>query len=59
MMNKICVPCPDCNKILDIANCEVSEIIECPDCGVELEIILVDGNKKFKHLEIEGEDWGE
>ena len=50
------IACPECGKILNISNCEATEIVECPDCGVELEVVIVKGIKSLKILELEGED---
>ncbi|MHB9034098.1 MAG: lysine biosynthesis protein LysW [Anaerolineae bacterium] len=52
--------CPECAAEieLDINNMMVGEIIDCPDCGVELEVI----NTSPLTLELapeEEEDWGE
>jgi len=36
------------------------EIVSCPDCGMDYEVILGDeGKVDIKPAEIEGEDWGE
>ena len=51
--------CPECEASIDLdADVEEGEITECPDCGVELEVV------KVNPLELavapqEEEDWGE
>ncbi len=34
--------CPECEAIIDEEFEDVGEIISCPECGVELEVISVD-----------------
>lgn len=52
--------CPECGAILDLEDPVIREIVECPDCGSELEVISVEKDKvSLKAAEIEGEDWGE
>ena len=53
------VVCPECEAeiVLD-SEVEESEIIVCPDCGVELEVVSVDPLKVEVAPEVE-EDWGE
>jgi alpha-aminoadipate carrier protein LysW len=51
--------CPECSAQLDIADdVEVGEILVCPDCGVELEVLSVDPLSVDLAPEVE-EDWGE
>lgn len=50
--------CPECEGVLGLESVEVGEIVQCPECGVELEVLGVDP------LELglapdEEEDWGE
>lgn len=53
------VLCPECEAELALGpNVEESEIIVCPDCGVELEVISVDPIEVAVAPEVE-EDWGE
>jgi len=51
--------CPECaaELILD-DDVEAGEIIVCPDCGVELEVVSVDPVAVEPAPEVE-EDWGE
>ncbi len=53
------VLCPECEAALMLdADVEESEIIVCPDCGVELEVMSVDPLEVEMAPEVE-EDWGE
>ena len=53
------VKCPECEAeiVLD-TNAEVGEIIVCPDCGVDLEIVSL-SPAKVEVAPMEQEDWGE
>ena len=53
------VPCPECvcNLNFDV-NTEVNEIVVCPDCGVDLEVIALDP-VTIEMAPMEEEDWGE
>ena len=31
--------CPECGGSLGLESAEVGEIVQCPDCGVELEVV--------------------
>ncbi len=51
--------CPECTAELKLEdNIQQGEIIVCPDCGVELEVMAVDPLKLELAPEVE-EDWGE
>ena len=51
--------CITCGLVLDIEDgTEVNEIILCPDCGTELEVVTLDPVTVEKAPEVE-EDWGE
>ncbi len=54
-------PCPECDAEVKIPHdVIIGEIVSCPDCGQELEIVeIANGNVKVKVAEVEGEDWGE
>lgn len=52
-----CVEC-DGDLELDTDNLEVGEIVICPECGVELEVLKASPVKLGKAPE-EEEDWGE
>lgn len=58
MMKTKCTECDADVKVPDDAI--VGEIVSCPDCGQELEIVEIkNGAVKVKVAEVEGEDWGE
>jgi len=51
--------CPECAAELDLApGVEEGEIIVCPDCGVELEVMSVNPITLDLAPEVQ-EDWGE
>ena len=51
--------CPECAADLDLAaDVEEGEIVVCPDCGVELEVVSLDPLAVELAPEVE-EDWGE
>lgn len=50
--------CPECAAELQIAPRLVGEIVDCDDCGVELEVRNLDPVQVEPAPEIE-EDWGE
>ena len=53
------VSCPECDAEVTLAeNTEVSEIIVCPDCGVDLEVIALEP-ATVQLAPMEEEDWGE
>jgi len=50
--------CPECEGALSLSNVMKGEIVVCPDCGVDLEVMSVNPIE----LELapqEAEDWGE
>ena len=53
--------CTDCDGTIDFPDdCLVSEIISCPDCGLDYVVIEEEsGLLAIKELTLEGEDWGE
>lgn len=53
--------CPECAAECEIPDDVVKgEIVSCPDCGLELEVIEIsDGKAVLKIVQVEGEDWGE
>jgi len=57
----ILTTCPDCLAEIEIyEDVMVGEIVECSDCGLELEVEKVEGNQvEIQRLSIEKEDWGE
>lgn len=53
------VECPECAATVELpADVEVGEILVCPDCGVELEVVGLDPVAVDLAPEVE-EDWGE
>jgi alpha-aminoadipate carrier protein LysW len=53
------VSCPECAAEIKLAEgTEVGEIIVCPDCGVDLEVISLNP-AKVQLAPMEEEDWGE
>lgn len=51
--------CPECAAELDMApDVEEGEIVVCPDCGVELEVVSTNPLQLDLAPEVE-EDWGE
>ena len=51
--------CPECMAEIDLAeDTELHEIIVCPDCGVELEVLSLDP-PEAEMAPMEAEDWGE
>ena len=51
--------CPECEATLNLdATLIEGELVPCPDCGAELEVVSVDPLELALAPEIE-EDWGE
>ncbi len=51
--------CPVCEGEVELADDTVAgELIECPDCGSELEVLEVNPPRLAEAPEVE-EDWGE
>ena len=51
--------CPECAAEIELeADVMVGEIVECPDCGVELEVVNLDP-PTLELAPEEEEDWGE
>ena len=52
--------CPECDAEIELEDPVVREVVECAECGVELEVESIDGEKvKLVVAELQGEDWGE
>lgn len=53
--------CPDCEREIKLPDgAVIGEIVSCPDCGLELEVKQINGDKvDLKEISIEKEDWGE
>jgi len=53
------VICPECEAQIELAaDTEVGEIIVCPDCGVDLEVMSLEP-ATIQLAPMEQEDWGE
>ena len=51
--------CPECEAAIELeAGTEENEIIVCPDCGVDLEVISLNP-PAVELAPMEAEDWGE
>ncbi|MCS6843526.1 MAG: lysine biosynthesis protein LysW [Caldilineales bacterium] len=50
--------CPECDAVLTLTDPLQGEIVPCPDCGVELEVVSVSPLTLDLAPE-EEEDWGE
>jgi alpha-aminoadipate carrier protein LysW len=50
--------CPICGCGLAYDNLELSELLPCPDCGTDLEVVSIDPTI-FDTAPEEQEDWGE
>jgi alpha-aminoadipate carrier protein LysW len=50
--------CPECDAVLDLANVVQGEIVVCPDCGVDLEVVNLEP-VSVALAPMEQEDWGE
>ncbi len=60
MTEVIVSACPECSGNVELDNPVIREIVECPECGAELEVSeLKDKSAKLIVAELEGDDWGE
>lgn len=50
--------CPECDATLTLTDVIEGEIVPCPDCGIELEVVSVEPLHVALAPQIE-EDWGE
>lgn len=50
--------CPECEATFDLSGVLRGEIVPCPECGVELEVVSVEP-LKLEPAPMEQEDWGE
>lgn len=48
--------CPMCNIEINLDGCEENDIIECPNCGIDLEIVSL-MPPVLEELLREDEDW--
>ena len=55
--------CQECGATIEVPDDALpGEIIACPDCGTEYEVVSIDpkaGKVELKPAEEVGEDWGE
>jgi len=52
------VNCPECDAPLNLKEVVQGEIVQCPDCGVDLEVVSVEP-LQVELAPMEEEDWGE
>lgn len=58
-MNDVAVACPECGADISLSgDVEKGEIVQCGDCGAELEVVSVDP-VVLELAPEEEEDWGE
>lgn len=50
--------CPECDAEITLADVMQGEIVVCPDCGVDLEVVSVEP-LTLDLAPMEEEDWGE
>ena len=50
--------CPECEGNVALSNVETGEIVVCPDCGVDLEVMDL-APLTLALAPLEAEDWGE
>ena len=58
MTEKLSAKCPECDAELQLEDVIEGEIVVCPDCGVDLEVVSLDP-LKLDLAPMEEEDWGE
>lgn len=53
--------CEECGGGIQVPDDAMAgEIVNCPDCGLDYEVLSIDGGEvKLKPAEAVGEDWGE
>ncbi len=51
--------CPECDASLTLDDVIKGEIVVCPDCGVELEVLALQPAVQLDLAPQEAEDWGE
>ncbi len=53
--------CPDCEAEIEVPkDAMIGEIVSCPDCGLDLEVVEIDKSTlALERISIEKEDWGE
>ena len=58
MANIVKTNCPECDAEIELQDVVQGEIVVCPDCGVDLEVINLDP-VTLELAPLEEEDWGE
>jgi len=58
MVTMVVVSCPECAADLELNGVMVGEIVQCGECGVELEVLELDP-VELALAPTEEEDWGE
>lgn len=58
MTNATTATCPECEGSVPAADVEKGEIVQCPDCGAELEVTST-APVTLELAPEEEEDWGE
>ena len=58
MVTLVVVSCPECAADLELNGVMVGEIVQCGECGVELEVLELDPIE-LALAPTEEEDWGE
>lgn len=52
--------CVDCDAEITVPDDAVNgEIVSCPDCGLDFEVVFGSQGRSIKPVAIEKEDWGE
>ncbi|MEM1557345.1 MAG: lysine biosynthesis protein LysW [Thermoproteota archaeon] len=53
--------CEECLVVFEVSDdAIVGEVVTCPECGSDLEIVEVGGEiVKTRKVQLSGEDWGE
>jgi len=52
------VECIECGKSIDVSEAEEGELITCPECGTEMEVVSLNP-PTLEAAPPEEEDWGE
>ncbi len=58
MANVIKTNCPECDAEIELEDVVQGEIVVCPDCGIDLEVISLEP-VTLELAPMEEEDWGE
>ena len=58
MSNPITANCPECDAEVDLGGVMLNEIVVCPDCGADLEVVSLEP-PVLALAPMEEEDWGE